>query len=206
MMNINWFNSAIKILILALSFMALPIHANEWWDSYETPPGFSEFAPPSSSKTYSTEKDKFKWRSGSSFKDSNKLKYLPPVKARNPWKSPVSKYSKQSFSSSRPWGRLPEKRPQRVTSMRFHDQRFIRWSHDIDSSYHNNFLFANQNSVYDRSSLPFVTNYGFPGSLYNSPLITPGLYPISRYNPISYGAYPGVMRPYSNMPLNAWRW
>ena len=206
MKNINWTDSGKTILILSVCFMTLPINANEWWDSYETPPGFSEFAPPSTSKPYSNASDKYKWRSGSSFNTTNEQKYVPAVKARNPWKSPVSKFSRQSFSSFRPWGKVPENRPQRVTSMRFHDQRFIRWSHQVDSSYHNNFLFTNPGSIYDRSSLPFVPDYGFPGSFYNSPLITPGLHSINRYYPVSYGLYPGALQPYSVVPVNGWRW
>ncbi len=204
--NIRLQNKAILLIIVSLAFIVMPAHANEWMDGYDTPPGFSEFAPPSTYNKNNNSREKFQWRSGSSFKDNVEFKYLPPVKTRNPWKAPKSKYSNKSFSSYRPWGKVPEKRPERITSMRFHDERFKRWSHQVDSSYHNNFSFINVNSMYDRSSLPFITNYGFPGSVYNSPLIRPGLYPMSRLNPYVYSVYPGGLYPYSTVPVNVWSW
>ena len=188
--------------------LAGPVTASDWWSSLESESqaGFSAFSPPSSFTDYSRDKEKIDWRSGSSFNNTSQIRYVPVVTKRNPWKAATSSNIKKSFSSNRPWGKLPERRPVAVNSMRFHDQRFKRWSHQMESSYHDNFYYARPRASYGLADLPFATNYGFPGSVYNSPLITPALYSGGIVDPLRYGIYPSLYRPYAGFPTRTWGW
>ena len=181
------------------------INASEWWDSAEAQSGFSGFAPPVDFSEYSDDKGKKQWRSGSSFNESNKVRYLP-VTSKNPWKPVNSLHYKKTFGSRRPWGNIPDRKPSKVNNMKFHDQRFKQWSHQLDSSYRNSMMMSDPLTNYAGSSMPFVGGYGLPGSIYNRPLITPGIYPGGLLSPVAYGAYPGALMPYSGLSARPWGW
>ncbi|MDH5473892.1 MAG: hypothetical protein OEY87_08005 [Gammaproteobacteria bacterium] len=181
--------------------------ATEWWDSVESQSGFSEFAPPSSLSEYNinNNKGKTQWRSGSSFNDDNKVRYLP-VTSKNPWKPVKTSHYKKSFSGQRPWGNVPDKRPGNTSNMKLHDQRFKQWSHQLDSSFQQRLIASDPMASYDRYSFPFVNGYGYPGSIYKSPLITPPIHPGLLANTAGYGLYPGGLYPYTGLSTRPWLW
>ena len=201
------FRSTIYLTVLAIvCVLYVPLtNAAEWWDSTESQPGFSGFAPPVAFPEYSDDKDKKEWRSGSSFNVSNKVRYAP-VTSRNPWKPVNSLHYKKSFGSRRPWGNVPDRKPTNSNNMKFHDQRFKQWSHRLDSSYRNSMMMSDPLMNYGGSSIPFAGGYGLPGSMYSRPLITPGIYPGSILSPVAYGAYPGGLTPYSGLSARPWGW
>lgn len=205
-LNNNYSQHSTLILATISMLYVLPVSAADWWDNFESQTGFSEFAPPSSLSGHDHDDDHRRWQSGSSFNESNKVRHLPVSRIKNPWKPLRNSRYKKSFSSQRPWGNVPERKRSKSHNMRFHDDRFKKWSHQIDSSYHNNFMTSGALDQYDNYSLPFITNYGFPGSIYNSPLITPALFPGGHYSPYGIAGYPVGLNPYSIYPGRRWMW
>lgn len=212
----RYMNSYLSILVVCTAVYTQPVSASEWWKSFEQQSGFSEFAPPSLYSENKHQRDDKQWRSGSSFNKQNKQRYAPVMTKKNPWKPVSSMHYKKSFSSQRPWGNVPDRKPTHANNMKFHDQRFKRWSHQQDAYYHDNFRFTNPSMNYAQPSLPFVTNYGFPGSMYNAPLITPGSYSrdnFSRgiltrrmFNAPGYGIQPVAFNPYTASVNRPWNW
>ena len=176
------------------------IHATEWPDYSYPQTGFSEFAPPSTFHEYSDNDTKKQWRSGSSFNDANKVRYLP-VTTKNPWKPVSSMHYKKSFSSQRPWGNVPDRKPPRVSNMKFHDQRFKQWSRQLDASYLNNIILSDPLGPYGSATLPFNNGYAYPGAIYHNPLITPVMYPRGILPVTRYGVLP-----YTGLSTSPWRW
>lgn len=194
-----------RLLVITSVFYALPAAASDWWENADLQSGFSEFAPPSSYSNYDNHKFRPQWRSGSSFNDVNKVRYLPVESKKNPWQVVSKTAYKKTFSSQRPWGNVPEKRPSKTSSMKFYDQRFKEWSHQLDSSYQNSLIMADPLSQYGRSLFP-LTSYAYPRGLYGNPLFTPAVYPAAYY-PGNYGLYPATNYPVSgfyNRPLWSW--
>jgi len=202
--------ASLSILVTLASLFVQPVSANDWMSSLEDKNGFSEFAPPARFKhdqNHKQKNEKFEWRSGTSFKEFNKERYVNSRVARNPWK-PVKTYSKkQSFGGQRPWGNVPEKKPGKSTNMRLHDQRFKQWVHQMDSSFNHRAMLSASGLGYRNHLLPFVGNHGYPGSFNNDPLINPvsytgntlpgGFVPFGSNMPIGYGSYPGLYFPFS---------
>lgn len=200
-------HSKIYLTVLAVSsaLYTHSINAAEWWDSVESQSGFSEFAPPVAFSEYGDNKDKKQWRSGRSFNDEDKARYLP-VTSRNPWKPVGSQHYKKSFSSRRPWGNVPDRKPTRNNNMRLHDQRFKQWARQMDSSYQNNNMQSDPFMNYGRPAYPFAGGYGYPGLINNSALITPEIYPGGISNRPGYGVYPAAFNPYSGLSAAPWSW
>lgn len=109
---------------------------------------------------YDHKKHKQIWRSGSSLNEFNVKNYIQSHNAkyhedstydykhyakrnnttrhhirRNPWKLPRASAARQSFTSTRPWGKLPERKPVRHNNMKLHDQRFKHWVNKVDDRY-----------------------------------------------------------------------
>jgi len=183
-------------------------------------------------------KHKQHWRSGSSFNDMNMFSYSKPHEKhsyenrprarasqsrsnrasvshanRNPWKPIKTRYGKQSFSSNRPWGKLPEQKPAKRNNMRFHDQRFKQW---LNQQNHQNYAF---------DSLHVPAGFTYSNALYNSSMINPvlfnseaypgyqlpgGFVPFSANSPGFYntgnGYYPVHYYPYSGVNNQPWAW
>ena len=206
MNTVNKFYTKKCLALLAINcvLFVTPVNATEWWDSSDQQTGFSGFAPPAEFNRYETQESSKKWRSGSSFNETDKVRYLP-VTTKNPWKPVNSMHYKKTFGSQRPWGNVPDRRRLTTNNMKFHDQRFKQWSRTLDASYHNNFNSPDPFNSYSRSTFPFVNGYGFPGSMYSSPLITPSVYPGHILNARSYGAYPGNFYP-AGLSTRPWGW
>lgn len=179
-----------RVILLAVNCVvcAPSINAAEWQDGFKSKLGFSDFTPPPSSAKYQNKNGGKQWASGSSFNEENKVRYSP-VSSKNPWKAVKSINYKKSFSSQRPWGNVPDKKPKNKNSMKFYDQRFKQWSHQQGSSQRNN--------PYGQLGLPFSGAYGYPVSGYNNPLITPSIYSRSILGLGGYGLYPGGLNPYA---------
>ncbi|MCK5262974.1 MAG: hypothetical protein KAJ92_04775 [Gammaproteobacteria bacterium] len=181
-----------KGLILLVVNCVLPgqsVNANEWQEDYVPKSGFSDFSPPSVSSRYKDTEDR-RWASGSTFNAENRVRYTPKS-SRNPWKPIKSSFSKKTFGSKRPWGNVPDRKPP-ASNMKLHDQRFKRWISQRDSSYRNFSALTNP-----------LSNYGYPGSMYNDPLITPSIYPGSVFN----GAgYLGQRYPFTGLPTGPMFW
>ena len=200
---IKFFN----LLLICGVFQIQTVSAAEWWKNFEAQSGFSGFAPPVSFSDHSKDKGKKEWRSGSSFNEPNKARFVPvSAAARNPWKPIKSFHYKATFSSQRPWGNVPERKLPKSNNMKFHDQRFKQWSHKLDSSYHNNFRNSGPSSMYGGSTPAFFNNFGYPGSRYGSPLITPGIYRGGFVNPVANGMNPFAFNPYSGLSNRQWSW
>ena len=165
------------------------VNANEWQDDYVSKPGFSEFSLPSGSTRYQNNIETRQWASGSSFNEENRIRYIPAV-SKNPWKPVRSSFYKKTFGAKRPWGNVPDRKPA-ASNMKHHDQRFKQWINQQDSSY--------RNDAYAQPALPFSGAYGYPGLGYNSPLITPPIYPGSILSSGGYGLYPGRAHPYTGL-------
>ena len=109
---------------------------------------------------YDHKKHKDNWRSGSSLNEFNVKNYIQSHNAKyheggaydykqfakqnnhhspniriNPWKLVKPGIARQSFKSTRPWGKLPERKPASRNNMRLHDQRFKHWVNKIDDRY-----------------------------------------------------------------------
>ena len=195
-MNDRTLQTCLTLIVVNCISYASHVSANEWWDGGDVQSGFSDFAPPTELHEERTKYNK-NWRSGSSFNQTNKVRYMP-VTSRNPWK-PVSKmHYKKSFGGQRPWGNVPDRKPPKSNNMKYHDQRFKQWSRKQDAAYHNNFASSSDPfNSFGRSSFPYANGYGFPGAMYSSPLITPSIYPGYISGPRGYGAYPGNYNRYS---------
>lgn len=163
-----------------------PVNAADWQDDFASQSGFSEFAPPAKYSDYGESSSSKQWESGRSFNKENSVRYSPRT-SKNPWKPANSSYYKQTFTGQRPWGNVPERKPP-TSNMKFHDQRFKQWLRQRNPLPRNNAGFAD----------PF-TAYGYPGSIYGSPLITPSIYSGLIFSPASYGGYPTGLRPYSGL-------
>jgi len=182
-----------KVFVLLLVNGALCVgsaNAAGWQESLETKSSFSEFSPPTSASEYRSNIEEKPWASGRTFNEENKVRYSP-VTTKNPWKAVKSTYSKKSFSSQRPWGKIPDRKPTNKNNMKLHDQRFKQWSHQQDSFYRNN--------AYGQSPLPFSGVYGYPGLGRGNPLITPSIYPGSILNNGGYGLYPAGGYPFAGL-------
>lgn len=179
-----------SLLIVTGILCSSSVNATEWWDGTEPQSSFSEFAPPAPFSGESYSKKNKKWRSGSSFNETQKTRYVPVAASRNPWKPVNSLHYKKSFSNQRPWGNVPDRKPGKTNNMKFHDQRFKQWTHRMDSAYHNNFSRSNPFQEFRYGAFPSVGGYGYPGSIYNSPLITPAIYPGQYLSPFGYRNYP----------------
>jgi len=187
---------SLSVFISFGSLYAKSLFATEWASGAEDKNSFSEFAPPVRFDN-KRKKDKYEWRSGSSFKSFNKERYVDSKVSRNPWK-PVNRYSKkQTFSGQRPWGNVPERKPGKSNNMRFHDQRFKQWVGRGDSLNQNNYLM----------SAPGFMNNGlmYPGS-YSRGGMPGGYVPFVANTPVLYGVYPGAMSPYSGMNNSPFSW
>ena len=177
----NYFSSLVVLCFLFIQ----PAYATDWLKSLEDKNGFTEFAPPVPFKNNHNNKDKIEWRSGSSFKEFNKDRYVNSRVTRNPWK-PIKMYSKKrSFNGQRPWGNIPVKKPAKTTNMRIHDQRFKKWINQMDVSYPRGRMFSDRGYSY-------VNNV--PG----------GFVPFGVNSPNFYGSYPGYYKPYSGLSNRPW--
>ena len=200
-------NKSFNLLVICSLFQIPSVGATEWWKEFEAQAGFSGFAPPSSLSQKNHPKEKKEWRSGSSFNKQQKARFIQvSATAKNPWKPVKSSYYKTGFSGQRPWGNVPKRKPPKTSNMKFHDERFKQWSHKVDSSYHNNFRRSDPSMMYGGSSLPFMNTYGYPGSGYGSPLITPGLYRGGFMNPAAFGMNPYSFNPNSGLSNRPWSW
>lgn len=177
-------NKVFVLLAVSSVFSAQLVSASEWRGDVEQQTGFSDFAPPKTFSGFQGSAGGKEWGNGTSFNVENKVRYSPSV-SRNPWKPTNSLHYKKSFSSKRPWGNLPEKKPKN-TNMKLHDQRFKQWSHRQDPSFRDRSMLLNTYSS---------SGYGNRNSLYRSPLITPAIHPRQILNPLGYGAYPGLSYP-----------
>jgi len=205
--NNRHLNKGFTLLVICSVLQIQSVSAAEWWKDFEAQSGFSGFAPPTSFSDHNHDKEKKEWRSGSSFNEQQKARYVPVSAAvRNPWKPVKSSHYKTTFSSQRPWGNVPERKPPKANNMKFHDQRFKQWSHKQDSSYLNNFRNSDSSRMYSGSSLPFMNNFGYPGSRYGNPLITPGINRGGFINPVAYGMNPYAFNPYSGLSNRPWNW
>ena len=193
-------NYYLKISLgVLVSFGALysqSLHAAEWLSGADEKTGFSEFAPPAPFD-HKSKRDKYEWRSGSSFKSFNKERYANSKVSRNPWK-PVKRYSKKrTFSGQRPWGNIPERKPGKLNNMRLHDQRFKQWVGRGDSLKRNN---------YPMNEPDFMTSrLMYPGS-YRRGYMPGGYVPFVANSPAFYGLYPGGFSPYSGINSSPWNW
>ena len=182
------------LILLAMNsaLFTLSANANEWRDTYEAQTGFSDFSPPKSFSGSNNNDDQKEWASGRSFNQGNKVRYSPRV-SKNPWKLTSSSHYKKTFGSKRPWGNIPDKKP-KTSNMRLHDERFKQWSRRQDSSFRN--IAGHSNPLMTGGLFPLsYSGYGYSGSIYNSPLITPSIYPGQMLSPLgnglgSIGAYP----------------
>lgn len=186
--NNSYLRKGLILLVVNCALCAQSINATEWQDGIKSKLGFSDFTPPPPPPSSFTNYEDKKWTSGSSFNEENKVRYSP-VTSKNPWKPVSSVRYKKSFASQRPWGNVPERKPKNKNSMKFYDQRFKQWSHQQNPSY--------AAHAYGQSALPFSGAYGYPGMAYNSPLITPSIYPGSIMSTGGYGLYSGRSYPYA---------
>jgi len=186
---------SLSVFISFGSLYAKSLYATEWISHADDKNGFSEFAPPVHFDN-KRKKDKYEWRSGSSFKSFNKERYVDSKVSRNPWK-PVKRYSKkQTFSGQRPWGNVPERKPGKTNNMRFHDQRFKQWVGRGDSLNKNNYLMSDPAFMNNRLMYPGTYRGNIPG----------GYVPFVANSPGFYGLYPGAMTPYSGMNNSPFNW
>lgn len=191
--NNKYLKKCFTLLAVNCALSAQIVNATDWQDDFETQSGFSEFAPPAKFSSYGESSDNKQWESGRSFNKENNVRYSPRT-SKNPWKPANSSYYKQTFSGQRPWGNVPERKPP-TSNMKFHDQRFKQW-------------LQHRNPVprtLTGSADPF-TAYGYPGSIYGSPLITPSIYSELLFSPVGYGGYPGGGHPYSGLSGRPWLW
>lgn len=201
----NYLKISLSILVSLGGLYAESLFATEWVNGSEEKNGFSEFSPPAPFN-HKNKKDKYEWRSGSSFKSFNKERYDNSRVSRNPWK-PVSKFSKtQGFSGQRPWGNVPQRKRNKVNNMRFHDQRFKKWVGRGDSLQGNNSYMNEPNLRYGRPSSNFVDEQlMYPGA--HSRAYVPGGYvPFVANSPVLYGGYPGAFSSYSGGMNRPWNW
>ena len=187
----RYFKTSLNVLVALGSLVIQPAYANDWWKTLEDKNGFSEFSPPVRfTNEHKHNKAKVEWRSGSSFKEFNKDKYVNSRVPRNPWK-PVKVYGKkQSFNGQRPWGNVPERKRNTVNNMRFHDQRFKKWISQMDTSYRQNPMFAGSRFTDSR----FAYGNNLPG----------GFVPFGVNNPVGYGAYQNLYYPNSGFSNRPW--
>ena len=187
----RYFKKYLSSLVVLCFLFIQPAYATDWVNSLEDKNGFTEFAPPvrfKSNYDHEYNKKKFEWRSGSSFKEFNKDRYVNSRVTHNPWK-PVKTYGKKrSFNGQRPWGNIPVKKPSIITNMRVHDQRFKKWITQMDVSYPRGQMFAEPRYSYGNDLpggfVPFAVN-------------------VPNYN----GVYPGgYYKPYSGLSNRPWVW
>ena len=185
------------LILLAINsvLFAQAVNANEWRDTFETQSGFSDFSPPKSFSNSNNDNQK-EWASGRSFNQDNKVRYSPRT-SKNPWKASSSSRYKKKFGSKRPWGNVPDKKP-KTSNMRLHDERFKQWSHRQNPSYLNNSGLSNPLMTGGQFPLSY-SGYGYPGSIYNSPLITPSMHPGLMLNPLGYGIGSIGANPYTGL-------
>jgi len=194
--NNYYLNVSLSVLIVIASLYAKKLCATEWLNGADEKNGFSEFAPPAPFDN-KRKKDKYEWRSGSSFKSFNKEGYVDSKVSRNPWK-PVKKFNKkQTFNGQRPWGNVPERKPGKANNMRFHDQRFKQWVGRSGSLNRNNYLMSDPAFMNNRMMYPDSYRRGsMPG----------GYVPFVTNSPALYGVYPGAMSPYTGMHSSPFNW
>lgn len=199
-------------------------------------------------------KHKQHWRSGSSFNNTNMYSYLKPRDdysyedyslnkrrnnpasynhskrlnsrdyKRNPWKPVKSRYGKQTFSSNRPWGKLPEQKPLKNNNMRLHDLRFKQWLNQQNNTYQPQAIMANSSLNYGVDPLHVPAGYAYSNSMQNNSLINPafinsrpysnyqtpgGFVPFTANRPGYYqfgnGYHPVNYNPYTVVNNQAWR-
>ena len=165
------------LLLVSCVFSVTSVNANDWQEGYDSKLGFSEFSPPSGTLHFKKNIKDRQWVSGRSFNEQNKVRYSPRV-SKNPWKPLRSSFRKETFGGKRPWGNVPDRKPE-SSNMKLHDLRFKKWIEQQDLSYRNN--------PYGRSGQPFSGAYGYPGLGYSNPLITPPIYPGAILNSGRYG-------------------
>jgi hypothetical protein len=172
-------------------------HAEGWMYSLDYKNGFSEFAPPSRYEHYEAEKEKekYEWRSGSSFKGIDRERFDNSRDSRNPWRTGNSHNTNHSFSSQRPWGAVPRAKPDKTNNMRLHDQRFKSWVSRLNDGY---------------QARTYMTGSGLDyGDVYSSPrtnYLPGGFVPFGSNAPMGYGAYPGYYNPYMGYLQGAGFW
>ena len=154
------------LLLVSCVFSVASVNANDWQEGYDSKLGFSEFSPPSGSAQFKKNLKGRQWVSGRSFNEQNKVRYSPRV-SKNPWKPIRSSFHKKTFGGKRPWGNVPDRKPE-ASNMKLHDQRFKQWIGQRDLSYRNN-------------------AYSYSGLGYSNPLITPPIYPGAILNSGRYG-------------------
>lgn len=189
-----------QCLLVAIGLLlAQSTYAEGWMYSHDYKNGFSEFAPPSRYDHYETEKykekEKYEWRSGSSFKRVDRERFDNSRLSRNPWRTGDSQYANHSFSSQRPWGAVPESKPDKTTNMRLHDQRFKSWVGRMNDGY---------------QARTYMTGLGLDyGDVYSSPrtnYLPGGFVPFRSNAPMGYGIYPGYYNPYIGYLQGAGFW
>jgi hypothetical protein len=187
-----------QCLLVAIGLMlAQSTYAEGWMYSLDYKNGFSEFAPPSRYEHNEAEKqkEKYEWRSGSSFKEFNRERFDNSRLSRNPWRTGGSHNANHSFSSQRPWGAVPEAKPDKTTNMRFHDQRFKSWVSRMNDGY---------------QARTYMTGTGLDyGDVYTSPktnYLPGGFVPFGSNAPMGYGIYPGYYNPYMGYLQGAGFW
>lgn len=187
---------SLSVVISFGSLFAKSLHATEWLNYADEKNSFSEFAPPAQFDN-KRKKDKYEWRSGSSFKSFNKERYVDSKVSRNPWK-PIKRYSKkQTFGGQRPWGNVPERKPGKSNNMRFHDQRFKQWVGRGDALNQNNYLMSSPGFMNNRLMYPGpYTEGNIPG----------GYVPFIANSPVLYGIYPGSISRYPGILNNPFNW
>jgi len=203
--NKNYISKNI-IFLAIISVLYMPLaNATEWKNSFEFQSGFSEFAPPAKLFYSSQKKEKKKWRSGSSFNEINKSRYVP-VTSKNPWKVTGSMRYKKSFNSQRPWGNIPDRKIANNVNMKLHDERFKQWSHRMDGSYRNDLRVAKPFNMF-RQALPLPVNgYAPPGLMYGGPMLTPSFIQGNNLHRVGYGAYQVNPYSFSGLSYRQWGW
>lgn len=192
----DYLKISISVFIAFGSLYAESSFSGEWLGGAEDKNGFSEFAPPAPFE-HKSKKDKYEWRSGSSFKSFNNERYVDAQISRNPWK-PVKRFSNnQKFSGQRPWGNIPERKPEIANNMRFHDQRFKQWLGRGDSLNQNNYLMNEPD---------FMTNDTMYPGAYSRGYVPGGYVPFITNSPVFYGVFPGAFNPYSGINSSPWNW
>ena len=191
------------LLITCTSISTHSAMAADWWDTIEEKNGFSEFAPPSLFSSYGKKtNEKFEWRSGTSMKDFNKDRHVDTHAHKNPWKPVKSFNGKRTFSSNRPWGKVPEKKPSRVTNMRMHDERFKHWVNQMDSAHQNSFMYSDSGF---NQGIPLGIDPLNPAA-FSTGNVPGGFVPFTSNHPGIFGLYPFMYRPVNRSPMNFWRW
>lgn len=190
------------------------------------------------------------WRSGSSLNELNKLYYSKPYEEefyntrdhvdrsgsytrysnkkpaysshanRNPWKPVKSRYGKQSFSSNRPWGKLPEKKAVKRSNMRFHDQRFKHWVSQRDKTYLPPSMMTDSYLNNGFNPLYVPAGYAYSNAIQNHAFLNPlllnstsyqnyqspgGFVPFTANNP-GYYFLANNYYPYSGVNNRFWGW